>query len=220
MESADSDVSLGHYFQKRSDLHLLRKLWHMGTGMLGLFCFFFFEIGKENITLFLIKLTAVAFILDFIRLKVSKLNSTVMLFMKPFMRDSEKKSFSGLPFYALGVSVSLTLYQEKLAILSILFLVFSDPISSFFGILFGKEKILPNKTFEGCVAGYLTCYFLTLIYGFSLGVSGYNLFIFSVLSGLIGMFAEAFSMGLDDNLTIPVLAGAGLTLLNLFIPAF
>ena len=220
LESVKSEINLGSYFHKRTDLHILRKLWHMGTGTFGLFCFFFFEVEKENMTFFLLKLTVFAFIFDLVRIKFSRVNSTVMFFMKPFMRGSEKKSLTGLPFYALGVTVSLILYQEKLAILSIMFLVFSDPVSSFFGVLFGKQKILPNKTFEGCVAGYLTCYFLTLIYGFSLGVSGYNLFIFSILAGLIGMLAEAVSMGLDDNLTIPIIAGSGLTLLNLFIPVF
>ena len=220
MERINSEVSFDSYLKKRSDIHLMRKLWHMFTGSLGIFCFYFFDVDKASMTLSVAKLTVVAFLVDFIRLKFSGMNSSVMYLMKPFMRDSEAKSLSGLPFYALGVTLSLFLFEEKVAILSILFLVFSDPIASYFGVLFGKQKILPNKTFEGCVAAYVTCYFLTLLYGLSLGVNGFDLFIFSLLAGAVGMLSEAFSMGLDDNLTIPVVAGSGLSLLNLFIPLF
>ena len=125
-----------------------------------------------------------------------------------------------LPFYALGVTLSLFLFEEKVAILSILFLVFSDPIASFFGVFFGKQKILPNKTFEGCVAAYVTCYFPYSFIWVVFRCKWFDLFIFSLLAGAVGMLSEAFSMGLDDNLTIPVVAGSGLSLLNLFIPLF
>jgi diacylglycerol kinase (CTP) len=61
------------------------------------------------------------------------------------MRQSEKKSLSGMPFYALGVGLTLYFYKPSIALLAITFLVFADPLSSFFGILYGKRKILPNN---------------------------------------------------------------------------
>ena len=73
----------------------MRKLWHMFTGSLGIFCFYFFDVDKNSMTFSLAKLTVVAFLVDFIRLKFSGMNSSVMYLMKPFMRDSEAKSLSG-----------------------------------------------------------------------------------------------------------------------------
>ena len=125
-----------------------------------------------------------------------------------------------MPFYALGVGMSLFFFEEKIAILSILFLIFSDPISSIMGILFGRDKILPNKSMQGSLAGAMCCYCLTLGYGLTYANADFDLLTFSLLAGLLGSLSEMASVYLDDNLTIPVLSGAGLTLLNLFLPVF
>ena len=135
--------------------------------------------------------------------------------MGPLMRKSEANGSSGLPFYALGISLSLFLFRENIALLSIMFLIFSDPISSYFGIRFGKDKILPNKSLQGSVAGFSACYLLTLLYTMGSSASAANIFIFAVIAGLIGSLSELVSaFGIDDNLTIPVLSGIGLTLIN------
>ena len=130
------------------------------------------------------------------------------------MRESERNGFSGLPYYALGVSLSLLLYEEKIAILSILFLVFSDPISSFFGILLGRDKILPNKSLQGAIAGFVTCYLTTLFYLRYYDYESLNALSFAIIAGLIGTISELMSVLIDDNLTIPVFSGLGLTILN------
>ena len=96
-----------------------------------------------------------------------------------------------------------------------MFLVFSDPISSYFGIRFGKDKILPNKSLQGSVAGFSVCYLATLLYTLGSSASAANIFIFAVIAGVIGSVSELVSaFNVDDNLTIPVLSGIGLTILN------
>ena len=137
------------------------------------------------------------------------------------MRRSEKEGMSGLPFYALGISLALFFYRKEIAVISILFLVFSDPISSFFGVLYGKDKILPNKSLQGAVAGFFTCYLITLFYCMNVTEISTGLLIFSILGGVIGSLSELISaFNIDDNLTIPVLSGLGLTLVNYFLPIF
>jgi dolichol kinase len=39
-----------------------------------------------------------------------------------------------------------------------------------------------------------------------------------MLSGVIGAASEVLSVKIDDNLMIPILSGAGMTMINLFIP--
>jgi diacylglycerol kinase (CTP) len=207
-------------FHLRSDLHVIRKLWHMGTGLLGLFIYFKSGIDSRTMSFILFGVAAFGFIVDFARLKFPAINKIVMLFMGPFMRESERTSLSGFPFYSLGVAISLFMFSEKIAILAILFLVFSDPISSYFGILYGKDKILPNKSLQGTVAGYLCCYIVTLIYGMIFTEPTIQLLIFAIFGGIIGALSELLSELVDDNLTIPVVSGAGLTFINLFIPLF
>jgi len=207
-------------FRMRDDLHILRKFWHMGSGLFGLSLYFHFDLSKEQMGTILLSLALIAFSVEFLRLRYPLVNDGVMKFMGPFMRESERDGYSGFPFYALGVSLSLLIFEEKVAILSCLFLIFSDPISSFFGILFGREKILPNKSIQGAIAGFITCYLVTLFYGAAYGKGGLELVLFGICAGVVGMISELLSIIVDDNLTIPLGAGLGLTLINSLIPIF
>lgn len=158
---------------------------------------------------------------DFLRKKNRMMNAFILKLMGPLMRRSEREGVSGLPFYALGCSLALYFYERDIAILAIMFLVFSDPISSFFGVLYGKDKILPNKSLQGAVAGFFTCYLICLFYTMNISTIGTHILMFSIISGLIGAASELVSaFNVDDNLTIPVLSGLGMTLLNHFITVF
>jgi len=201
-------------FARRSDLHIARKLWHISMGLGVLFIYSASSLSGQFWAYLIFAVGVIGFINDLTRIKLPVYNDFTHKIMGPLMRESEKNSISGLPFYALGCSLSLFLFEEKIAILSILFLIFSDPISSFVGILHGKHKILPNKSLEGSCAGFIVCYMLALTYGLYYGAYGFGLLGFSLLAGLIGSVSELFSVNIDDNLTIPLISGFGLTLLN------
>ena len=199
----------------RNDLHLLRKFWHMGTGLTGLFIYSISGLEAQSMAIILFCIAAGGFSFDLARLRNPALNKLAIKFMGPFMRDSEKDSMSGLPFYALGVSISLFFFDEKIAILGILFLIFSDPISSAVGILFGKDKILGGKkSLQGAAAGFVTCYMLALFYTLNFVPMTYSLLGFALVAGIIGSISELLSIFVDDNLTVPIISTIGLTVLN------
>lgn len=215
------DSSFETVLHKRSDLHILRKLWHISTGSLGLFLFINSEMSQTFWASIIMGIAVAGFAADFIRNRIPAFNSLVIKLMGPLMRRSEREGVSGLPFYALGVSLSLFFYPRDIAIVSSMFLVFSDPLSSFFGVLYGKDKILPNKSLQGAVAGFFTCYLITLFYAMNSSTLGTHILVFSIIAGVIGAASELISaFNIDDNLTIPVLSGLGLTLLNHYIVVF
>lgn len=215
------DSSFEQVLHKRSDLHILRKIWHITSGSFVLY--FYLRSDQPTWVMasiaFLIALTG--FIIDVVRKKNRPFNAMVIRMMGPLMRRSEREGMTGLPFYALGCSLSLFFFERHLAILSIMFLIFSDPISSFFGVLYGKDKILPNKSLQGAVAGFFTCYLITLFYLMNTTTVSVNILKFSIIAGIIGSASELVSVfNVDDNLTIPVLSGLGMTLLNYFIVVY
>lgn len=213
--------SLETVLHKRSDLHLLRKLWHICTGSLGLFLFVTSEKSQKFWAVAVLVIAIIGFIVDFVRNKSPFVNNLVLRVMGSLMRRSEKEGVSGLPFYALGISLALFFFSRDIAIVSSMFLVFSDPLSSFFGVLYGKDKILPNKSLQGAVAGFFTCYLITLFYAMNTTTLGTHLLFFAIVSGVIGAASELVSaFNIDDNLTIPVLSGLGMTLLNNFVQVF
>lgn len=200
----------------RNDLHLVRKAWHIATGLSGLIVYYNSDYSLQSVANFLLIFSLVAFAVEFLRLRNEKMNMFLMSVMRPFMRESEKTSVSGLPFYALGVGLTLTLFPERIAILSVLFLIFADPIASVIGILYGKDKILPNKSLQGTLAAFTVCYLITMVYGMRFSNPNMSLLCFSLLAGVVGSFSELCSRYIDDNLSIPVISGTMLYLINTY----
>lgn len=192
----------------------------MATGLIGLTFYYKSGLSSDTIASSLLIFAACSFFVEFLRLRNEKLNQFLMVLMKPVMRESEKDSMSGMPFYALGVSLSLFFFSENIAIISILFLIFADPIASFFGVLYGRDKILPNKSLQGTIAAFSVCYIVTLVYGLIHASPSMSLLVFAIISGVIGAVSELCSQFVDDNLCIPVVSGLGLYLINLLIPIF
>lgn len=99
--------------------------------------------------------------------------------------------------------------------MSFLHLGFGDPAASLFGVLYGNRcgRIGKNKSIVGMTAAFLTCVACTAVYGgvvqpwlLLAGPSGFVSM--CILCGVAGAAAEALDIGgLDDNLTIPLVAG-------------
>jgi len=215
-----SQIRVSSPFRLRTDLHITRKLWHVATGLTGLVFYYKSGLSAEMIATVLLIFSACSFLVEYIRLNNEKVNQFLMKLMKPVMRESERNSVSGMPFYALGVSLSLFFFPERIAILSILFLVFADPIASFCGILYGRDKILPNKSLQGTIAAFSVCYILALVYGLVHAGPSMNLLVFSILGGIIGAISELCSQFVDDNLCIPVISGLGLFMINFLVTVY
>lgn len=215
-----SQFRLSSPLRMRTDLHLLRKTWHISTGLIGLLAYYKSGFSPEMTATVLLTFAVAAFLFELARLKNEKLNQLAMLLMKPIMRESERNSVSGLPFYALGVSLALFFFPERIAILATLFLIFADPIASFIGILYGRDKILPNKSLQGTIAAFSVCYIVTIVYGLIYVGPSMGLLVYAIMAGFIGAISEMCSQFVDDNLCIPVISGLGLYLVNFLIPLF
>lgn len=199
----------------RSDLHILRKIWHILCGVSVLATYYISGQDIMYFGWFCISVAVGGFTVDLVRMRFDNVNQIVLKVLGPFMRKSEESGFSGLPFYALGAGLSILFFTKHIALISILFLVFADPIASFVGVNLGKDKILPNKSLQGTMASFFVCYLVSFLYIAELGVENFNLIVFSLCAGVVGAISElASAFNIDDNLTIPVISGAGLTVLN------
>lgn len=206
---------------KRSDLHILRKVWHIAFGSSCVGLYYALSMDLMFWGYFALSAAVLGFANDLLRLNNKKYNALCIKYMGPLMRKSEEDGFSGLPFYALGVGLSIFFYQSDIALISILFLVFADPIASFVGINYGKDKILPNKSLQGTIAAFFVCYFISMIYVQDMSISNVNMIAFAVIAGVVGSLSElASAFNIDDNLTIPVISGGGLSVINYFFHIF
>jgi diacylglycerol kinase (CTP) len=196
----------------KADMHWPRKIWHF-TGiiiMLGIYHYF----GPKMSWWILGGLMAFFFPLDYLRKTRPSLNAATFKVFGPLMRQHETNRMSGLSYLLFGAAILLAFFDRHIITLSLLFLAVGDPVASYFGIRFGRDKLLGNKTLQGTLAAFLACTLIASVYYYLNGLMLERIFIVAPVSGLIAAATELVPIGkLDDNLTCPVLSAIGLTAL-------
>ncbi len=189
--------------KQRSDIHLSRKLWHcVGICMMAAIYNYF----GAKVSWILVLVAAGFFIpLDLLRQKQPALNRLTVRVFGPVMRKHEFHAISGMTYLYLGCIFLLLINSHHIVTLTLLFLAFGDPIASFFGIRYGKDRILGRKTLQGTLAAFAVCTLISAIYYYFNNLMTERLLIVAPISGVIGALAELLPIGrLDDNLTFPI----------------
>jgi len=127
------------------------------------------------------------------------------------MRQSELHTLAGTTFLLTGLLFVTLVFPPPIVLLTMFFLAFADPIASYFGIRYGKDKILGEKSLQGFLAAFVVCALLTFTFLNSYELVSGRIVLVSLIGGLIGALAELIPIGkLDDNLTLPVLSAVSL----------
>ncbi len=195
----------------RNDLHIARKVWHMVTGLIIVLCYMA-GIQQPAAIVILGAVLCLDLIVESSRLRSSIFNDKILKFMGPIMRTHEIKQMSTVPHYLCSAILAIAIFPKPVAILSILFLAFGDPLASFFGILYGSKgpRFSNGKTLIGTLAGVVTCSLLTFMYLCSSAPSDGTLLVLTLVGGLAGGMAELLPFDIDDNFTIPMISGFAL----------
>lgn len=179
-----------------------RQLFHLALGV-ALVLLLMYGFIDKNIILILI---IIGFILSIIS-KTAKIPIIYNLLEK-FERKKEIEEFpgKGTLFYFIGAYLSLILFPREVAMASIMILALGDSISHMYGLHYGKIKHpLSNKKYlEGTIAGFLGAFAGAIMF-----LPWHEAF----FASLIAMIVEAVEIKIgaeqvDDNLIIPVVAGA------------
>jgi diacylglycerol kinase (CTP) len=198
--------------KQRADIHLVRKIWHV-LGVCSMILIYI-TLGTNWSIGILLAISAIIIPLDILRLKNPPLNALTIKIFGPVLRRHEYDSVSGMSYLFAGGLVLLLFFPRPILILSLLFLAFGDPLASYFGIRFGKDKIFGHKSLQGSAAAFVVCTLIAGLYYYYNNIMTERLLIVAPLSGLIAAIAELIPIRkLDDNFTFPVLSGCFLWLL-------
>lgn len=192
-------------FKARNDIHLARRIWHF-AGVLVIFGLYW--VLPQKLALLASLIAAVLLVaFDFSRLYLPFFNRLFTWMFRPVLRDSERHKLSGLSYLITGVAVLVAFFPKPVGLLALLFLAVADPLASFFGIRYGKDKLIGNKSVQGSFAAFTACFFLALGYFLYMDLMRERLFIVCLLAGLIGAFSELVPiLKLDDNFVFPVVS--------------
>ena len=198
--------------KSRQDIHWARKIWHFAGVMTIAFVYHLVPLPWAIAMAW--SLTALFVILDFWRLRSSTINSGLIWFFKPFMREEERQRLAGTTFLLLGSAIIITFCPPPVTELTLILLAVADPLASIVGLRFGQDKLVGNKSLQGTMAAFFACMFLSAFYFWQMNLMVERLVLVSILCGLIGAIAELIPIfKLDDNFTFPVLSGTSLWIL-------
>lgn len=188
----------------RKDLQIPRRIFHICGGLS--IALIYGLLLSHSSAVHIIGLAACLFyIFEQIRINYPEYSAKLNPASKYFMRAEEQLKESAMIPYMVGILLTIISFPKSVAIASILTLGIGDPLSALIGIKFGKHHIVKEKTLEGSLAFFLSCFFC-ILFPLLLGTNNpsFSVFIVSLLTSLMVSSFEMLPIKIDDNLTIPI----------------
>ncbi|MGQ9507760.1 MAG: diacylglycerol/polyprenol kinase family protein [Thermodesulfobacteriota bacterium] len=180
------------------EIEIKRKIVHLATLIIPIG----YGLSSQRFILtFLIPFFLIYLSIDLLR----RLHPGVaLLFRKHFfgrvLREEEERNLMGSTYFLLSSILTILLFPKQIAIVSLLILILSDTAAAIVGKSFGKIPIF-KKTLEGGGAFLCTSLLIVWIYPDIDRFSG-------SVAALVTAIIELLPLPIDDNLTIPLVAGA------------
>jgi dolichol kinase len=179
-------------------VEVTRKIVHLATLVVPIG---YALTSEETVLVFLIPFFICFVSVDLLRHFIPELGS---LFRKYFfgrvLREEEGPNFMGSTYFLFSTILTILLFPKPIAISSLLILILADTAAALVGKGVGNLRIL-GKTLEGSMAFFFTALLIVWIYPNLNRLSG-------SLAALGATLIEILPIGLNDNLTIPLTAGA------------
>ncbi len=138
------------------------------------------------------------------------LNGWVLALFGKVIHPGERQALSSGAWYALGLLL-LALQGDRLVMtVALVALGFGDPAAAMIGRRWGKIALTKGRTLEGTLAFVVVstlCCMLALTLYFAEQGLGQNL-VYALAGSVAGALSEVLLRKIDDNLAIPVCAGA------------
>jgi len=186
---------------------LKRKAVHiLALGYILIYVFVNSYAGKRVGILSLGGLLVLFILLDYFRIERGK----KIPYLHQFWRAKEKDRIGGQVFFLVGVIIAFTVFNFKVALAVILMTIFGDMASALIGKKFGKFRFKTSKkSIEGAVAEFVVDFVIGVLVFFwgAWNFSNWPLWLVVLVMAFMASYVETLINKMDDNLTIPVVAG-------------
>jgi dolichol kinase len=192
----------------RIDLETRRNLFHLGLGVSVLVLFYFDLVNAWSLM--------GALLIGFLVSLTSRRKRIPVIgwFLEHFEREEVIDAFPGKGafFITLGFLLSIALFPKDIALAAIAILTFGDSVCYLFGTKAGRIKhpLCDKKFIEGNIFG-----FLAAVLAASIFVSPLEAFLASAFAMTMEAIDSIKGTRIEDNITIPIVAGGTITLLRL-----
>lgn len=181
-----------------------RKLIHLAGGLIPLL-YMWLDITKLQALLILATFAFPFVGADILRLWWPALNRLFLLWFHGAMRPGEETRLTGATYYLVACWVTILAFEQTAAAAALLVLACGDTAASVAGQALGGYRLGRGKTLSGSGAFLVTAFLVTLpFFPPAIAFGG----------AVIAAVTECLPLPLDDNITIPLVAGIYYTLLH------
>ncbi len=186
---------------------LMRKGTHMGALIIPA-GYYFLHLERPEMLSIMVPITVAMILIDIARLRRWLFwKAFARKIFSPMVRQHEMAGdFTGATYILLSVCLTVALYDKPIAIAAMAFIIVGDTLAALIGRRFGRHRF-GNKSVEGslaCLAG--TVIVAVVVPDLPMGI----LFFGAVVATIV----EALPLNIDDNITVPILSGLLMTLLD------
>jgi dolichol kinase len=181
---------------------LIRKAIHLGSLSIPLIYYF---ITKELALQILVPLTAAFMAVDLARYYHQPTADWFYRWFGWLLRrreqDVTRKRLNGATNVLIASTLCVLVFPKILVVTALTILIVSDSTSALIGRRFGKRRFL-GKSLEGTLAFFLTAVAAVLA---TPKVEGLPMeYAIGMIAAAVGALAEASTLPLDDNLSVPI----------------
>jgi dolichol kinase len=179
-------------------VEITRKLVHLGTLVVPAG----YALTDESTVLYCLVPFFFCFLLvDLLRQVHPGIASIFRKHIEPrVLREKERFTWMGATYFLFSSLLTILLFPKNIAIVSLLILILSDTAAAIVGKWIGGIRIF-NKTLEGSAAFLVVALIIVWLSPKLDRLAG-------SLAAFGATLIELLPLGLDDNLTIPMIAGA------------
>lgn len=197
-----------------AEISFLSELWRKGVHLVSLVIpasYAISGIDKWGMLSFAVPAFLLMLAMDFVRLRRMWLwREFGKKFLGGLLRQHEDKGgLTGASYILLSVCLVVLFFDKWIAIAAMSFIIVGDVFAALIGRTFGRIRI-GRKTVEGslgCLLGTVIVAFVTPNVPLQVGLLG----------AVTATIVEAFSLNVDDNITVPLASGLVMTIFYQFL---
>jgi dolichol kinase len=131
-----------------------------------------------------------------------------MKYFKDMLREHEydrsKFRVNGATWVLLSVIFCIMVFPKNIAVFGLLMLSFADSTSALAGRMWGKKQFAPNRSYVGTIVFFIVGLLIMMLAPkyFYAGKE----YLIAFIAVIVTTIADAMSLPVDDNFTIPVTA--------------
>jgi dolichol kinase len=197
----------------RTRLQWGRKAMHLSTALIGLWLYVWVDADRVGMLWLVSAWLVLALGVEWGRRRSHGFNARLCRLFAPIMRERERLRITSATWYLVSMLPVFAVFPKAVAGLTLWFVGMGDTAAGIVGTLWGRRRLTPHISVEGCLATFAVCFVGAWLFASMMDAEaiGFGARMgFASTAAFIGTVAESVLNQFDDNLVIPLISAPAL----------